>query len=408
MKGNWRLFVCMVAFFGLVVWPLISTTQSDAQTEQAPAEQAVEPAQPQLVGNTLGLTGRVGQGIAEAPAGVAPGQIDANAPRGYLGIPGAPRVSFILALVWSIWTGWIFATVGAFGGISAGIGHMTIYGIANYARQFRQTSPGLNRALTDSVRTSNQFLVMLAALISMINYLRAKRLAWPLGLALGAGSVTGAILIPWLTGGRLSFREYMGLFGLFVFVVGFFLIYETTERGQKSKKAAKAAAQAFEKSVKEKKSIGDQGIRVSSFNLTQMKFTFFGQEFTFNPIWAFMGGVIIASISALIGVGGGFLYVPYCTSLVGAPMYVVAGTSAMAVLVSMVTAIISFLTLGAAQVDWALVGIQLVGIFIGATLGPYTQKYIPDIWLKRLFAVLAFYVGLRFFSEGFFGRRWVP
>ena len=402
MKHKWRWFICMAVFFFVAVWPLLTTPNSSAQTAQAPAEA------PKLVGDTLGLTGRVGDGVAAAPVGANPGQIDLNAPRGYLGIPGAPRINFFLALIWSIWTGWIFATVGAFGGISAGIGHMTIYGIASYATPFRQTSPGLNRALTDSVRTSNQFLVMLAALISTINYLRAKRLAWPLGLALGIGSVTGAILIPWITGGRLSFREYMGFFGLFVFVVGFFLIYETTEKGQKGKKAAKAAAQAFEKSVKERKGIGEQGIRVASFSPTNMKFTFFGQEFTFNPIWAFVGGVVIASISAFIGVGGGFLYVPYCTSLVGAPMYVVAGTSAMAVLVSMITAIISFLTLGAAQIDWGLVGMQLIGIFIGAMIGPYTQKYIPDIWLKRLFAILAFYVGIRFTTLGFLGRSWVP
>jgi uncharacterized protein len=407
MKEKWRWFICMTVFFCIAVWPLLNTSDSGAQTETTPAQETVVEA-PRLVGDTLGLRGRVGDGVSQAPVGDKPGQIDINAPRGYLGIPGGPRINYILALIWSIWTGWIFATVGAFGGISAGIGHMTIYGISSYATPFRQTSTTLNRALTDSVRTSNQFLVMLASLISTINYLRAKRLAWPLGLALGIGSVTGAILIPWITGGRISFREYMGFFGLFVFLVGFFLIYETTEKGQAGKKAAKAAAQAFEKSVKERTAIGEQGIKLTSVGATNMKFTFFGQEFSFNPIWAFCGGVIIASISAFIGVGGGFLYVPYCTSLVGAPMYVVAGTSAMAVLVSMITSVISYLTLGAAQVDWGLVGMQLIGIFIGAMVGPYTQKYIPDIWLKRLFAVLAFYVGLRFTTLGFLGRSWVP
>jgi hypothetical protein len=41
-------------------------------------------------------------------------------------------------------------------------------------------------------------------------------------------------------------------------------------------------------------------------------------------------------------------------------------------------------------------------------IGPRTSKYIPDIWLKRLFVVLAIYVGLRYFSKGFFGHSWVP
>jgi hypothetical protein len=38
-------------------------------------------------------------------------------------------------------------------------------------------------------------------------------------------------------------------------------------------------------------------------------------------------------------------------------------------------------------------------------LGPRTSKYIPDIWLKRLFVVLAFYVGVGYFLRGFFDIR---
>ena len=121
-----------------------------------------------------------------------------------------------------------------------------------------------------------------------------------------------------------------------------------------------------------------------------------------------MGGLVIASISSFIGVGGGFLYVPYLTSLVGAPMYVVAGTSAMAVFVSMLTSITGYITIARAGMDWGLVGIQLIGIFVGSMIGPRTQKYIPDIWLKRLFAVLGLYVGLRYVTRAFFGITWIP
>jgi hypothetical protein len=89
-------------------------------------------------------------------------------------------------------------------------------------------------------------------------------------------------------------------------------------------------------------------------------------------------------------------------------MYVVAGTSAMAVLVSMLTSITGYITVAKAGMDWGLIGIQLVGVFIGSMIGPRTQKYIPDKWLKILFIVLAVYVGLGYFSQGFFGKSWVP
>jgi hypothetical protein len=340
--------------------------------------------------------------------GKGPGLIDPTAPKGAFGIPGAPDISFILAFCWAIWVGWIFYTVGAFGGIMAGVGHITVYGLGDYAKTFAKTNPGLNKTLTDSIRTSNQFLVGLSALISSINYLKSKRLAWPLGIALALGSIAGAVFIPILTGGKISFRQYQGWFGVFVFVVGGVLLYELTPKGQQSKKAAKAAAQAFEKTVKEKKDIASQGVTLKQFGITKSTFTFFGQDFDFNPIWAFVGGLVIAAISSFIGVGGGFLYVPYLTSIVGAPMYVVAGTSAMAVLISMLTSIAGYITVAKAGMDWGLVGIQLVGIFVGSMVGPRTQKYIPDKVLKIIFIILALYVGLGYFSQGFFGQKWVP
>lgn len=399
-KLKWMKKVALIVLVLSLALSLTSILTAVAQ--QKPAAEA-----PKLLGDTLGLRGKLGEGVAKTPAGTGKGQIDVSAPKGVFGIPGAPQVSWVLAILWAVWVGWIFSTVGAFGGIMAGVGHMTIYGLGPYAGTFRQTNPALNKTLTDSIRTSNQFLVGLSALISTINYLKARRLAWPLGIALALGSIAGALLIPWLTGGKISFRQYQGWFGAFVLVVGFVLIWETTSKGQQSKKAAKAAAQAFEKSVKEKKDLASQGISIKSFSPTKGVFSFFGVDFSFSPIWAFVGGLIIAAISSFIGVGGGFLYVPYLTSLVGAPMYVVAGTSAMAVLVSMITSIAGYIAIAKAGMDWGLIGIQLVGIFVGSMIGPRTQKYIPDIWLKRLFAVLALYVGLRYVTRAF-GITWIP
>lgn len=370
--------------------------------------QPVAPPKPQVVGSNLGLAGKIGEAIKNAPVGKGKGEIDPNAPRGVFGIPGAPQVNYVLAVFWAIWVGWIFSTVGAFGGVMAGVGHMSVYGLGDYARTFKDTVPALNRTLTDSIRTSNQWLVGLSSILSVINYLKSKRLSWPLGLALGAGSIVGAFSAASLSGGKVSFSQYQGWFGFFVLVVAGFLFYETTPHGQASKKAAKAAAQAFEQTVKEKGDICALGVCAKDWGITRSTFTFFGSEFSFNPIWAFIGGVVIAAISAFIGVGGGFLYVPYLTTFVGLPMYIVAGTSALAVFISMVTSITTYIQLAGAGMDWGLVGVQLVGVFIGSMIGPRTQKYIPDIWLKRLFIVLALYVGIGYFTKGFFGQAWVP
>jgi len=357
------------------------------------------------------LAGKVEDAIAKTPVGTGKGQIDPDAPKGLLGIPGAPQPFWLWCILWGIWVGWIFSTVGAFGGIMAGVGHITVFGLRSFGAQFKDTSPVMNKLITDTIRVSNQYLVGLSALISSINYYRMGRLVLPLGVSLAIGSIAGAFIIPWLTAGKIQLSAYIGYFGLAVFVIAFVLFYDTTERGQASKKEAKAAAKAFEDSVKAKKTgaeTAELGAKVTQFSLTRVKFTFYGVEFSFNPILPMLGGFVIAAISAFLGVGGGFLYVPYITSVVGLPMYLVAGTSALAVLISMITSIFSYMVVKQIPVDFLMVGFELVGIFTGSIVGPYTSKYIPDIWLKRLFVLLALYVGLRYVSKGFFGYSIVP
>lgn len=356
--------------------------------------------------------GKLEDALAKTPTGTGKGMINPEAPRGFMGIPGAPHPFWVYGILWGVWVGWIFSTVGAFGGIMAGVGHITVFGLADYGRSFKESSPVLNKLLTDSIRTSNQYLVGLSALISSITYYRMGRLVLPLGLCLAGGGIAGAYLIPVLTAGKVNLSQYIGFFGVIVLIIGCFLFYETTERGQASKKAAKAAAAAFEKEhIKRQEGSSEHaaaGVQVQRWGASKITFSFYGVEFSFAPIWPILGGFVIAAISAFIGVGGGFLYVPFLTSVAGLPMYIVAGTSALAVFVSMVTSIFTYMFVKGTPIDFMFIGAELVGIFVGSILGPYTSKYIPDIWLKRIFVVLAVYVGLGYTTKGFLGHSIFP
>ncbi|MFZ5448785.1 MAG: sulfite exporter TauE/SafE family protein [Thermodesulfobacteriota bacterium] len=352
--------------------------------------------------------GKLEEAIAKTPTGTGPGQINPDAPKGFMGIPGGPTPFWFWGILWGIWVGWIFSTVGAFGGIMAGVGHISVFGLGDYAASFRKTNPTLNKLVTDSIRTSNQYLVGLSALMSSVTYYRMGRLVLPLGIALALGGIAGAYLIPVLTAGKISLKAYVGYFGIIVFVIGAFLFYDTTPAGQEKKKKAKQAAQAFQEAVKKGASAGDlaaQGVRVKAWSFTRVEFSFYGVEFHFNPIWPVVGGFFIAALSAFLGIGGGFLYVPFLTNIVNLPMYVVAGTSALAVFVSMITSIFTFMFVKGTPIDFMFVGAELVGIAAGSILGPYTSKYIPDVWLKRLFVILALYIGIGYTLRGFMDIR---
>ena len=143
----------------------------------------------------------------------------------------------LLALGWALWVGLIFSTVGAFAGLMAGVGHMSVHGLGHYAKSFGKTP--LNKAVTDSVRASNQMLAGLSAVISTFSYYRLKRLVLPLGFALGLGSIVGAYLSTSLTAGKLNLSSYQGYFGLFVMLFGLCLLWEAPHAGQSSNAKAK-------------------------------------------------------------------------------------------------------------------------------------------------------------------------
>ncbi len=387
-------------FIVLTLVLLLNSPPLSAQNQEAA---------PQTQGAVFGqndMPGKLGEIVAKTPVGTGKGQINPQAEKGFAGIPGAPKINYVVAFFWAIWVGWIFATVGAFGGIMAGVGHMTLFALGAYAASFKTSNPELNALLTDTIRASNQYLVGLAALISTVNFLKMKRLVVPLGAALGIGSIAGGILIPFLTAGKVDFRQYQGWFGIVVLVIGALMLIGTSEKSRAKKKAADETGKKLQKLMKEKGET--EGVKMLSFSASRISFSFYGAEFSFNPLLALLGGVVIASISSFLGVGGGFLYVPFLTDIVGLPMYIVAGTSALAVLLSMISSIFTYVVLKGTFISWSLVGIEMAGVFVGSMIGPHTQKYIPEKWLKILFIFLAVYLGIAYFSTGFFGQSWLP
>ncbi len=151
-----------------------------------------------------------------------------------------------------------------------------------------------------------------------------------------------------LTAGKINLSQYVGYFGITVLVIGGFLFYETTPAGQKGKKAAKAAAEAFEREHMGKgggaaTNHAAEGVRVKSWGLSKITFTFYGVEFSFKTDHSYSRRVRHCrhfsvhrcrrriSVRAVLDL--------YCRL----PMYIVAGTSALAVLISMITSIFTYM-----------------------------------------------------------------
>lgn len=105
-------------------------------------------------------------------------------------------------------------------------------------------------------------------------------------------------------------------------------------------------------------------------------------------------GIFVGMLSAIMGVGGGFILVPAMVYLLRMPAGVVVGTSLFQIIIT--TTLTSVLQAGRNQtVDIVLATLLLVGGVIGAQLGAKASSRFRAEELRALLALIVLAVGLR-------------
>ncbi|NPA32358.1 MAG: sulfite exporter TauE/SafE family protein [Aquificae bacterium] len=276
----------------------------------------------------------------------------------------------IFGFLWGVVVGAVFSTVGAAGGLLAGFGHITLFGIGS----------------ANSVKVMNQFLVLVSTLVSVPNYWRHGRLIVILGILLGTGSVLGALI-----GSTLSYKyltemsKYKFFFGLFTLLVAFRILYEVLYKERERVKE-------IDRGIREG---AQRRVKVVKRSAGSVVYTFLGKEHVFNPVLALFAGFFVALISSALGVGGGFLLVPFMVSVLKVPMYLVPGTSALSVLITSVVSILNYLKLGA-SVKWSFLAFEAVGVVIGSFLGPYISHALGERRLRLLLGFILLGIGVKY------------
>lgn len=109
-------------------------------------------------------------------------------------------------------------------------------------------------------------------------------------------------------------------------------------------------------------------------------------------------GLLTGSLSGLLGIGGGIILVPALTQLFKVPITQAVGTSLLIIIPAALTGTITHYTEGNLQIKLAL--LVMVGATAGGYLGATFIRHIPEMLVKRLFAVLMLYIAIRMFFEG--------
>jgi uncharacterized membrane protein YfcA len=121
--------------------------------------------------------------------------------------------------------------------------------------------------------------------------------------------------------------------------------------------------------------------------------TFWGQEFKVNIVIGMIGAFLIAILASMFGLGGGPFIVPLMTLVLGMPMYLVVGSSLLAIFFNTLMGSARHYSFGNFDLDLFLV--MFPAAIIAGYLAPQIAKRINPLWVKRVSMIGLFILALK-------------
>lgn len=112
---------------------------------------------------------------------------------------------------------------------------------------------------------------------------------------------------------------------------------------------------------------------------------FWGHEFKINVVLGCLGGFLIAIVSSMFGFGGGPFMVPLMTVGLGLPMYVVVGSSLLAIFFNTMMGTMRHYQFGNFDLTFFL--IMFPAAIIGGFIAPQIAKRVSPVTIKRVAVV---------------------
>ena len=281
---------------------------------------------------------------------------------------------------WGVFIGLVFSLVGAAGGILASVGLISVFAVTD----------------ANMVKPMAQILTLLSPLISVPHYYKQGRVILSLVVLLGLGGIVGAVIGSSLSATYLSdLSDFKPVFAVATLAIALQILWRLRPGRQQVMSKADEASEIFQSMVAEGGDIHTIGVAHGRMSPRWVPFDFAGSQFGYAPWKPFVAGMLIAIVSSALGVGGGFLLVPFMASVLQLPMYIIAGTAAMTIVISSAASVLNYVHLGV-TLDWPLLGFLIIGTAIGSYFGPKFSKSLPETSLRILLALVLLFIGLRY------------
>lgn len=109
---------------------------------------------------------------------------------------------------------------------------------------------------------------------------------------------------------------------------------------------------------------------------------FWEQEFKVNTFFGCIGGFLIAVLASMFGFGGGPFMVPLMTVGLRLPMFVVVGSSLLAIFFNTVMGTARHYQFG--NFDWILFLIMFPAAILGGFIAPQIARRVSPLVVKRV------------------------
>lgn len=119
---------------------------------------------------------------------------------------------------------------------------------------------------------------------------------------------------------------------------------------------------------------------------------FWGHEFKVNIIVGCIGAFILAIVSSMFGFGGGPFMVPLMTVVLGLPMYLVVGSSLLAIFFNTLMSSMRHYQFGNFDLTFFL--IMFPAAILGGFIAPQIAKRVSPLVVKRVAVVGLVLLGL--------------
>lgn len=286
--------------------------------------------------------------------------------------------------------GILFVIMGAAGGLFTAAFQITVIGTKGPI--------GINAGNT--IKPTNLFLTLCSPITGLMNYFKEKRFAWPVAIFFAIGIVLGAFFIgPPLSAKYLNLAAFKFYLGIICLVIGIKLFTESLPGSIEKKKAMKAIIQKFNAAVKDAKTSGKAvelgKVEFDKFNFMKFDMRFWGETFVARPALMLFAGILMGIIASSFGVGGGFMFMPFMTTIAGYPMYLAVPIALAGTFATSTGAIAKYAMMGY-QPDWLMAACIAAGAMCGGMVGPKIQKKLPEIFLKRMLALALIIVFLKY------------